>query len=291
MRVHSLQLAYGDDETMSERIARVARLVRAQCGADLVVLPELWAPGGFSYREWGHRAQGVDGPIVAAIAEAAREIGAYVHAGSIIEADAGAAERIAAAGGDVKELPELPEGERGLWNTSVLLDPQGEVVATYRKIHRFGFGSGEPKLLDAGTEVVTAPLTIRGREVTVGLATCYDLRFPELFRSLLDAGAEVALVPAAWPAPRVDHWSLFARARATEDFMALVAVNTAGFHARTPMGGRSVTLGADGSVLAEAGADETVLVADIDLDAIATRREDFPALADRRMTTAGDFRS
>lgn len=291
MRVHSLQLAYGDDESMSERIARVGRLVRAQCGADLVVLPELWAPGGFSYREWGHRAQGVDGTIVQEIAAAAREIGAYVHAGSIIEADATAAERLAEAGGDVKALPEVADGERGLWNTSVLLDPQGEIVATYRKIHRFGFGSGEPKLLDAGTEIVTAPLTIRGREVTVGLATCYDLRFPELFRALLDAGAEVTLVPAAWPAPRVDHWSLFARARATEDFMALVAVNTSGFHSKTAMGGRSVTVGADGTVLAEAGVDETVLVADIDLDAIAARRVDFPALADRRLTTAAEVQA
>lgn len=276
---------------MEERVARVAGLVRAQHGADLVVLPELWAPGGFSYREWGRRAQTVGGPVVAAIAEAAREIGAHVHAGSIIEADAAAAERLAAAGGDVKALPEVADGSRGLWNTSVLLDPRGNVIASYRKIHRFGFGSGEPKLLDAGRDVVTATVTIDSREVTLGLATCYDLRFPELFRALLDAGTEVALVPAAWPAPRVDHWSLLARARAVEDFMAVVAVNTAGFHAGTPMGGRSVTVGADGTVLAEAGGDETVLVADIDLDAIAKRRVDFPALGDRRLSVAGDFRS
>lgn len=283
MRVSSIQLAYSDDEPMEDRVARAAQLVRSQHGADLVVLPELWAPGGFSYREWGHRAQAVDGPVVAAIAEAARDIGAYVHAGSIIEASPEAATRLAEAGGDITTLPELPDELRGLWNTSVLLDPAGEVIATYRKIHRFGFGVGEPKVLAAGEDVVTAQIVVGGRPVTLGLATCYDLRFPELFRALLDEGAEVVVVPAAWPAARVDHWSLLARARAIEDFVALIAVNTAGYHAKTQMGGHSVTLAADGTVLAEAGPDETILQAEIDLDAIAERRRSFPALGDRRL--------
>lgn len=284
MRVSAIQFSYTDSESPAERIARATALVEAERDSDLVVLPELWSAGGFSYREWGHRAESVEsGPTITAMRAAARTAGVYLHAGSVIEADDAAAARLAEVDGDVTALPDLAEGERGLWNTSVLIAPDGGIVATYRKIHRFGFGSGEPRLLEAGTEIVTAPIEVDGRTVVLGLATCYDLRFPELFRRLVDAGAELAVVPAAWPAARVDHWSVLARARAAEDLYPVVAVNTAGFHARTRMGGRSVILDSSAQVLAEAGEDETILVAEIDLEATAERRRTFPALDDRRL--------
>jgi predicted amidohydrolase len=272
VRIHLLQVGYGDDEPVAARRERVAALVREQRGADLVVLPELWAPGGFSYRDWAERAEPVDGPTVSAVADAARALGVPVHAGSIIERAGEGADR--------------GEQGRGLWNTSVLLGPDGRVVATYRKIHRFGFGAGEPHLLEAGTEVVTTPLPGHD-DVVTGLATCYDLRFPELFRALLDAGARVVLVPAAWPAARVEHWSLLARARALENQCVVVAVNTAGTHAGTPMGGRSVVVGPMGEVLGEAGPDdEQVLVVDVDVAEVDKVREAFPVLADRRLVDA-----
>lgn len=261
-----LQLAYGDDEPVDARRDRVAALVREQRGADLVVLPELWAPGGFSYSEWEDRAEPVEGPTVAAVAGAAREIGAVVHAGSVIE-------RSASRG---------PEG-RDLWNTSVLLGRDGAILATYRKVHRFGFGAGEPYLLEAGTDLVTAVLPGHGDAAVVGLATCYDLRFPEMFRGLLDAGARLLLVPAAWPAARVAHWSLLARARAVEDQCVVVAANTAGTHAGHAMGGRSVVVGPRGEVLAEAGVGEEVLVVDVDPADVDAARSAFPVLADRRL--------
>lgn len=248
-----------------------------------MVLPELWAPGGFSYRDWGHRAETVTGPTFTALRDAARAIGAYVHAGSIIEASDAALVRLADVDGDVTALPELPDGSRGLYNTSLLISPQGELVATYRKIHRFGFGSGEPRLLDAGEDIVTATLDLPEGPVTVGLATCYDLRFPELFRALLDAGADAVVVPAAWPAARVADWSLLARARALENFSAVIAVNTAGFHGGLQMGGHSAIVDATGAALVQAGSDETILRADIDLEAQRQRRESFPALGDRRL--------
>ena len=261
MRVHVLQVAYGDDEPVEDRVRRVAGLVAAQRGADLVVLPELWAPTGFGYRRWEAAAETVQGPTVTAIAAAAKEIGATVHAGSIVESG-----------------PPGPDG-RGLWNTSVLLGPDGDVRATYRKVHRFGFGNGEPRLLEAGTEIVTAPLG----PATLGLATCYDLRFPEMFRRLLDAGADVFVVPAAWPAARVAHWTLLGRARAIEDQCVVVQCNTAGTHAGTAMGGRSQVVSASGEVLAEAGDGEEVLVVDVDTAATASWRTAFPVLADRRL--------
>jgi predicted amidohydrolase len=277
VRVHVVQVAYGDDETVAERVARVADLVRAQRGADLVVLPELWAPGGFAYRSWLDRAELVDGPTVQAIAAAAREIGAVVHAGSIVEKAA-------------DDAPAADRGEtgRGLWNTSVLLGPDGGVRATYRKIHRFGFGQGEPALMEAGEQVVAVPLDPApppgsAASPVVGLATCYDLRFPELFRRLLDAGSRLVLVPAAWPAARVEPWRLLGRARAMENQIVVVQCNTGGTHSGIAMGGHSQVVDATGAVIAQAGEGEEVLVVDVDLDAVDAWRAAFPVLADRRL--------
>ena len=253
MRVHLVQLSYGDDETLDARVERVAAIVRAQQGADLVVLPELWPNGGFAYESWEASAQPLDGPVVTALRDATRELGALVHMGSLVERD-----------------------ETGrMFNTSVLLGGDGAVLATYRKIHLFGFGEGEPKLMTPGDDIVVHD--------GLGLATCYDLRFPEQFRRLLDAGAEVVLLPAAWPAKRVAHWRLLAQARAVENQSYVVACNTAGTHSGVGMGGGSIVVDPWGTVLAEAGTDEEVLVADLDLELLARTRSSFPILADRRL--------
>jgi len=265
MRVAVVQVAYGDDEPMQDRVERVAQLVRDQRGHDLVVLPELWAPGGFAYREWANRAQPVDGPIGQAMSAAARDAGVVLHAGSIVERP---------ADGEIG-----PEG-RGLWNTSLVYAADGSLAAAYRKIHRFGFGAGEPRLMDAGEDVVLVDLPGGAR---AGLSTCYDLRFPELYRRQLDAGATVFLVPAAWPKARVRHWTLLAHARAVEDQCIVIACNTAGTHAGTPMGGHSQVVDAKGEALAMAGEGEQVLSVDIDLAQVAAWREQFPVLADRRL--------
>ncbi len=269
MRFHVVQVAYGDGEPVADRVARVADLVRAQRGADVVVLPELWAQGGFAYRGWADHAETVDGPTVSAVAAAAKEIGAVVHAGSVVETVP-----------DDAPVDARGETGRGLWNTSVVVGPDGAVLATYRKIHRFGFGEGEPKLLEAGEDVVTFRLP---DGTVAGLATCYDLRFPELFRRLLDAGAEVVLVPAAWPLPRVEAWTLLGRARAMENQLVVVQCNTAGTHAGYPMGGQSQVVAATGDVVARAGDGEEVLVVDLDLADVAAWRRAFPVLADRRL--------
>ena len=253
MRVHVIQLSYGDDESTPERTARVTDLVRTQAGADLVVLPELWPNGGFSYDLWDGTAEPLDGPVVTALRDAARDLGATVHMGSFVERD---------------------EAGR-LFNTSVLLGPDGAVLTTYRKVHLFGFGEGEPKLMTPGDGPV-----VHGR---FGLATCYDLRFPEMFRALLDAGSEVVLMPSAWPAKRVEHWRLLARARAVEDQSYVVACNTGGTHAGVPMGGRSAVVDPWGVVLAEAGDGEEVLVVDLDDELVVRTRASFPVLADRRL--------
>ncbi|MFJ6617501.1 carbon-nitrogen family hydrolase [Kitasatospora sp. NPDC091335] len=255
MRASLIQLAVSDAEPPAERRARAAALVRAQQGADLVVLPELWPLGGFAYDLWSDGAETLDGPTSDAMSAAARAAGVWLHAGSIVERD--------------------PDGP--IYNTSLLFSPDGELAHTYRKIHRFGFDTGEAVVMGAGQEIVTAPTDF----ATLGLATCYDLRFPELFRALLDAGSQLLVVPSAWPARRREHWTLLARARAVEEQCFVLGCNTAGTHAGVEQAGYSLVVDPWGRVLAEAGAGEEVLTVEFDPAEVAKAREEFPVLRDR----------
>ncbi|MGB3764188.1 MAG: carbon-nitrogen family hydrolase [Ornithinimicrobium sp.] len=267
MKIALIQLAYGDTETPADRLARVVALVREQQGHDLVVLPELWSAGAFDYRRWPQREQQVDGETTAALSEVARDIGAVVHTGSIVERPPG---------------EEGPEG-KGLWNTSVIVGPDGSRCASYRKIHRFGFGSGEPKLMEAGEEVVVTRLPTPADELMVGVSTCYDLRFPELYRRQVEQGAQMFVLASAWPAARVSAWRTLLRARAIENQCFVVACNTAGTHAETEMGGYSAVIDPLGEVVAEGGLGEEVVSAQIDPTAVAGWRSRFPVLTDRRL--------
>ncbi len=271
MRIALIQLGYDDREPVSDRVTRAADLVRAQAGHDLVVLPELWAPGGFSYQEWDKRAEPVDGPIALAMSAAARDAGVTLHAGSIIERPAGG--------------ERGPEG-KNLWNTSLVFASDGLLAATYRKIHRFGFGQGEPLLMEAGDALALVDVPDSASDVgpaRAALSTCYDLRFPELYRAQLDAGATLFVIPAAWPAARVRHWTLLAHARAIENQCVVVACNTAGKHAGVEMGGHSQVVLPTGDVAAMAGTDEQVLSVDVDMSVVSDYRASFPVLRDRRL--------
>ncbi|MEV7795827.1 carbon-nitrogen family hydrolase [Streptomyces sp. NPDC087512] len=255
MRASLIQIAVNEDESAEARRLRAASLVRDQAGADLVVLPELWTTGAFAFDTFDAHAEPVEGPTHEAMAKAASDAGVWLHAGSVPE--------------------RAPDGR--LYNTSLIFSPSGELAASYRKIHRFGFDKGEAVLMGAGHELVT----VRLPETTLGVATCYDLRFPELFRGLVAAGAETLVVPAGWPERRRSHWSLLARARAVENQAFVLACATAGTHAGVPQSGHSVVVDPWGEVLAEAGADEEVLTVEFDPAQVARTREQFPALKDR----------
>ena len=256
MRASLIQIAVDEGESPESRRARVAALVRAQAGAaDLVVLPELWTIGAFAYEEFAPRAEVLDGPTYEAMAKAAADAGVWLHAGSIPERD--------------------PDGP--LYNTSLVFSPAGDLVAAYRKIHRFGFDKGEAVLMGAGQDLVT----VRLPQTTLGLGTCYDLRFPELFRGLVDAGAETFVLPAGWPERRRSHWTLLARARAVENQAFVLACGTAGTHAGVPQAGHSIVVDPWGEVLAEAGSGEEVLTVEFDPGKVAVTRDQFPALKDR----------
>ncbi|MFE0354804.1 carbon-nitrogen family hydrolase [Streptomyces nigra] len=255
MRASLLQIDVNEDESVESRRVRVASLVREQAGADLVVLPELWTTGAFAYEGFGTEAEPLEGPTYEAMAKAASDAGVWLHAGSVPERD--------------------PDGP--LYNTSLVFSPSGDLAAAYRKIHRFGFDKGEAVLMGAGRDLVT----VRLPDTTLGLATCYDLRFPELFRGLVDAGAETFVIPAGWPERRRAHWTLLAQARAVENQAYVLACGTAGTHAGVPQAGHSIVVDPWGEVLAQAGPGEEVLTVEFDPGRVAVTRDQFPALKDR----------
>jgi predicted amidohydrolase len=255
MRVSVVQLSGDLDAPLTERVAHAADVVRAQAGADLVVLPELWAHGAFAADRWATDAEPLDGPTVTAMRAAVRDAGVLTHIGSVMERD----------------------DQGRLHNTAVLVGPDGEVREVYRKVHLFGFAEGEAALLTAGDDVVV-------HDGWLGLATCYDLRFPELFRALVDKGATVVVLSSSWPVARMAHWRVLTRARAIEDQVVLVACNAVGTNGGVALGGESVVLDPWGEVLGEAASGtEAVLTVDVDVDEVAKVRERFPVLANRRL--------
>jgi predicted amidohydrolase len=258
VRASLIQIRVDDDESPNSRRLRAASMVRDQAGsADLVVLPELWTTGAFAYEAFATEAEPLEGPTYEAMAKAASDAGVWLHAGTIPERD--------------------PDGP--LYNTALVFSPDGGLAAAYRKIHRFGFDKGEAVLMGAGEELVT----VRLPETVLGVTTCYDLRFPELYRGLVDRGAETLLVSAGWPERRRAHWTLLAQARAVENQAYVLACGTAGTHASVPQAGHSVVVDPWGQILAEAGAGEEVLTVEFDAAGVAATRERFPALKDRRL--------
>lgn len=255
MKIALIQVASPESESVADRRERVAGLVRSAAGADLIVLPELWAAGYFAFDSYDREAEPADGPTAAGLSDLARETGAYLHVGSFVERRADGALR----------------------NTAALLDPSGAVVHSYSKIHVFGYESKEAQLLQAGNRV-SATSTPFG---TVAGTTCYDLRFPELWRCLVDAGAQVVIVPAAWPAARLEHWRLFTSARAVEEQVLLIACNATGSQAGVELAGHSRVVDPWGTVLAEAGTAEGITWCEADPAVVPTVRKQFPVLADR----------
>ncbi|MDQ3722606.1 MAG: carbon-nitrogen hydrolase family protein, partial [Actinomycetota bacterium] len=210
-------------------------------------------------------AQPLDGAAITWARSVARELRIELVAGSICE-------RVAA--------------EELMRNTSLHIGPDGEVRATYRKVHMFdvvvdGTVYHESEHEEPGEELVVSA-TADG--VELGLSICYDVRFPELYRILAIRGARVFTVPAAFTVPTTrDHWEVLLRARAIEDQAFVVAANQIGEHAPgLRSGGRSMIVDPWGIVLAHAPDRECHIVADLDLEAQARIRRELPALANRR---------
>lgn len=253
MRITSIQLEI-QDTPKGKTLERVLGLIERVPPSDLILLPELWPCGYFSFDRYWNDSEPIDGPTVRALQQKAAQLNSCLLMGSLVER----------------------EGE-DLYNTCLLLDATGKIVARYRKIHLFGYQSDEKKLLKRGNEVVVAK-TPWGM---AGLSTCYDLRFPEFYRSMLDQGASFFLVSSAWPRSRLEAWVLFNRVRAHENLAFLFSCNCSGVDRGNPYAGHSMFVDPLGRVVAEAGEEECILSAEVDMGLVDSARKEFSALDDR----------
>ena len=256
MRLAVVQVASPDDESPDARRARVEADLAGLAGVDLVVLTELWGVGFNDFEDYPAAAEPLDGPTAALARRVAARLGAWVHTGTFIE--------------------RAPDGR--LHNTGLLVDPEGRIRHVARKLHVFGYKSREPEFLAPG-DVLQVTDTPFGR---VAAVTCYDLRFPGLWQELSDRGAEFVIVPAAWPMARVEAWQTLARARAMEHQVWLVAANAAGVHNGVELAGSSLVVAPDGKLVAAAGTEPGVTIADFEPERVHVMRAHFPVLADRR---------
>ncbi len=256
-RVALIQVDVSDSEPVNDRVSRVLSMVRAQQGkADLVVLPELWNVGAFNNEALRPYAQSRDGELVQALCATARETNVWLHGGSFVE---------------------LQDNDK-LSNTSLLIRPDGTVATFYRKIHLFGFDTGEAIMLVRGNDIIVESDTPVGK---AGIATCYDLRFPELFRAQCANGAQSFVLCSGWPTPRINHWRVLIQARAIENQAWFIACNEVGRNGDYILGGHSMIVDPKGEIIAEAGNDEEILYADVDVNLADQWRKDFPILRDR----------
>ncbi len=253
MRVTCIQMET-KERPKRETMNHVLQLLGDSGENDLILLPELWPTGYFSFERYESEGESMDGPTVTAISEKAASLKSHILMGSFVE-----------------------KNGAHLFNTSVLLDPQGEIVAQYRKIHLFGYHSEERRLLKAGE----APTVVDLPWGKSGISTCYDLRFPELFRKMVDLGAGIFMIPSAWPHERLETWILFNRVRAHENLSYLFSCNGAGVSAGTKLAGHSMIVDPLGKVLAEGGEGECFVSAEIDPGLVDAVRKEFSALDDR----------
>ncbi len=267
IRAAAVQLnATADRDRNVETAERLVRAAAAD-GAELIVLPEKWTVlGDVEALQAG--AETIDGPSLAAVGAWAAELGIHIVAGSI-------SERV--------------DGSERLFNTSAVIDREGNVVAVYRKIHLFDVDVGgvsyrESDAEAAGEEIIAADLHLDGgRDLRLGLSVCYDLRFPELYRILAVGGARVLAVPAAFTAETGRaHWETLLRARAIENQCFVIAAGQVG---QAPphfdSWGHSMIVDAWGEVLAVAAGEEGFAVADLDLERQDEIRSSLPSLANR----------
>ena len=265
MRVAVCQLNSRADRAANLAVARDLLERAAAAGAELAVLPEYvdyLGPGAGA-----PKPEGTDGEFAEFFASAARELGMWVHAGSFHEAG--------------------PDAER-TYNTSLVFDPEGSLIASYRKIHLYDVEIAgrvsyqESRSVAPGEQTVVTEIA----GVRTGLSICYDLRFPELYRRLAVGGdARVLVVPAAFMMHTGrDHWEVLLRARAIENQCYVVAAGQIGDHepGRTCFG-RSMIIDPWGTVLAQAPDTVGIVTADLDLARLEQIRSELPSLANRRL--------
>lgn len=255
MKVATIQLGIVPGEDREQTFLRVEEMLSAlPAEVDLVLLPELWNVGFFSFDRYPEVAEPLHGKTVERLARAAKKLDAYIFTGSFVERQ-----------------------EDRFYNTCALLDRKGDMVANYQKMHLFGYGSRECEVMSAGE----APVVAQTDFGKVGLSICYDLRFPELYRKLVDQGAQVLINCAAWPYPRVENWSCLNMVRAMENQSYFLSCSCADGAPGQQFIGRSMVVDPWGTPIAAAGERETIILSDIYPERVPAIRKEFTALQDR----------
>ena len=251
LKVAAIQfnIILGDiDQNLSAAEAALRRV--ATQGVRLAVLPEMWS-SGYDYKRLAKHA--AETPrVLDRICRLTAEYPMVV----------------------IGSLPEASEGK--IYNTAYVVDC-GKILGSYRKLHMFST-MGEDRFLAPGNRTLVVP-TSEGR---IGVAICYDLRFPELFRKMALEGAEIICLPAEWPKPRQEHWRTLLRARAMENQLFVVAANCCGIQGKLDFFGMSLLLSARGEVLAEGGEIAAELITTFNYQEMVDYRKQIRCYHDRR---------
>jgi predicted amidohydrolase len=244
-------IAWEDKSANFAKVRRLVGAIRPPRGS-LVVLPEMFSTG-FSM-DASRTRQGSKPECDHFLAELTREHGVYVVAG------------VVNTGSDGKAR-----------NEAVAFTPGGQLIARYTKMQPFSL-AGETEAYPGGDAIVT----FEWQGFTVAPFICYDLRFPELFRAAVRRGANVLLVIANWPVKRERHWLTLLQARAIENQAYVVGVNRCGQDPQFTYNGRSVVVDPHGVIVTDAGEQERILMAKLEVEIVQSWRKDFPALRDAR---------
>jgi omega-amidase len=243
----------GNLERASTLIEKAARR-----GSEIMVLPEMWTLG-FDYDAMSKLPPSYLKDTLDLLSDLAVKSRSYIISGT------------------------LPEGsEDRVYNTAFVIDPAGEVVGKYRKVHLFD-GMGEKDFFAAGWQEGFCETHL----AKLGIAVCYDIRFPELFRQNALHGAEIIFVPAQFPSPRQEHWEVLLRARAIENQLFVVGCNRVGKMKSIEFFGNSMIVGPYGEIIEEAGEGEEVLTEVIDLEKLYEIRKVLPSITERRPDVYG----
>ncbi len=225
----------------------------ARRGSQVILFPELWF-NGYPLERTADTAEPITGEAIRKVQELA------------------ALHRIAVIGSFLERRDD------GVYNSAPVISEEGEILGVYTKTHLFSY-VGEDRYLKRGNSLPIFEFPWGKAAVAI----CYDLRFPELFRMYMEHGAEVIFVPAEWPRPRTEHWSLFLRLRAIENLFFTVGCNRVGRDGSPAVyEGASAAYSPWGEVVALAGNREMLLTFEIDMDEVKKMRDSFPALRDRR---------
>jgi len=254
IKAASIQLEVIEGRSKEETINYALSMMDRCKGSDLVILPELWNIGFMDYDSYHSDSEPIDGPTATAIGAKAKELGAYVFSGSFVE-----------------------KRDDKHFNTSIMFDRNGRKIGQYSKIHLFTYQCREAELLSRGTEISVVE-TEYGK---MGLSTCYDLRFPELYRKMCEMGAEYFLVTSAWLYPRQEAWDTFNRARAAENVCYLISCDSVGVQQGNRFLGHSYVVDPWGTVIAASDFREGILRAEIDPGMVKRVRDSFRVLNDR----------